>query len=78
MKAAVGSDLSLVSGNYYEDGETVVMDMASFYVKIRHDFWTLFCLKNDRSTFSSNIIAQWLFYIECQILFILASYWLRT
>ena len=58
MKAAVGSDLSLVSGNYYEDGETVVMDMASFYVKIRHVFWDTFFFKNDRSTFSSNIIAQ--------------------
>ena len=42
VKAAVGSDSSLVSGNYYEDGETVVMDMASFYVKIRHVFWDTF------------------------------------
>ena len=38
MKAAAGSDLSLVSGDYHEDGETVVMEMASIYVKIRHVF----------------------------------------
>ena len=40
VKAAVGSDSSLVSGNYYENGETVVMDMASFYVKIGYNSMT--------------------------------------
>ena len=38
MKTAAGSDLSLGSGDYHEDGELAVMAMASFYVKIRHVF----------------------------------------
>ena len=55
VKAAVGSDLSLVAGDYHGYGETVVMEMASIYVRIRHVFCSLAWLKNDRSTFSSNI-----------------------
>jgi hypothetical protein len=35
VKTAVGSELSLVSGNYYENKVSVVMEMASFFIKIR-------------------------------------------
>ena len=38
VKTAVGSELSLVSGNYHEDFGSVVMEMASFSLKIRHVF----------------------------------------
>ena len=38
VKTAVGSELSLVSGNYYENKVSVVMEMASFFIKIRHVF----------------------------------------
>ena len=38
MKTAVGSELSLVSGNYHEYKVSVVMEMASFSLKIRHVF----------------------------------------
>ena len=38
VKTAVGSELSLVSGNYYENKVSVVMEMASFCLKIRHVF----------------------------------------
>ena len=38
VKTAVGSELSLVSGNYYENKVSVVMEMASFSLKIRHVF----------------------------------------
>jgi hypothetical protein len=38
VKTAVGSELSLVSGNYYENKVSVVMEMASFFIKIRHFF----------------------------------------
>ena len=34
----MGSELSLVSGNYYENKVSVVMEMASFFIKIRHVF----------------------------------------
>ncbi len=60
MKTVSGLKLSLVSGKYHEDGGSVVMEMASNDVKIRHVFASLVCLRNDRSTLSSNIIiAQW-------------------
>jgi hypothetical protein len=35
---AVGSELSLVSGAYHENRVSVVMEMASFCLKIRHVF----------------------------------------
>jgi hypothetical protein len=38
VKTAVGSELSLVSGNYYENKASVVIEMASFCLKIRHVF----------------------------------------
>ena len=38
MKTAVGSELSLVSGKYHEDFGSVVMEMASFSLKMRHVF----------------------------------------
>jgi hypothetical protein len=38
VKTAVGSELSLVSGNYYDNKVSVVMEMASFCLKIRHVF----------------------------------------
>jgi hypothetical protein len=38
VKTAVGSELSLASGNYYENKVSVVMEMASFFIKIRHVF----------------------------------------
>ena len=38
MKTAVGSELSLVSGTYHENFGSVVMEMASFSLKIRHVF----------------------------------------
>ena len=38
MKTALGSILSLVSGNYHEDFGSVVMEMVSFCLKIRHVF----------------------------------------
>ena len=38
MKSSVGSILSLFSGNYHEDFGSVVMEMASFCLKIRHIF----------------------------------------
>ena len=38
VKTAVCSELSLVSGNYYENKVSVVMEMASFFIKIRHVF----------------------------------------
>jgi hypothetical protein len=38
VKTAVGSELSLVSGNYYENKVSVVMELASFCLKIRHVF----------------------------------------
>jgi hypothetical protein len=40
VKMAVGSELSLVSGTYHENKVSVVMEMASFCLKIRHvRFW---------------------------------------
>ena len=38
MKTSVGSELSLVSGTYHENKVSVVMEMASFCLKIRHVF----------------------------------------
>jgi hypothetical protein len=38
VKTAVGSILSLVSGNYHENFGSVVMEMVSFCLKIRHVF----------------------------------------
>ena len=38
MKCEPASKLSLVSGNYHEPAEPVVMVMASIHVKIRHVF----------------------------------------
>jgi hypothetical protein len=38
VKTAVGSELSLVSGTYHENKVSVVMEMASFSLKIRHVF----------------------------------------
>jgi hypothetical protein len=38
VKTAVGSELSLVSGNNYENKVNVVLEMASFFIKIRHVF----------------------------------------
>jgi hypothetical protein len=38
VKTAVGSELSMVSGNYYENKVSVIMEMASFSLKIRHVF----------------------------------------
>ena len=57
VKAAVGSDSSLVSGEYHEDGETVVMDMASFYVKIRHVFWDTFLGYNSMTRITNTILS---------------------
>jgi hypothetical protein len=34
----LGSELSLVSGNYHENKVSAVMEMASFSLKIRHVF----------------------------------------
>jgi hypothetical protein len=42
VKTVSGLKLSLVSGDYHEDGATVVMEMASIYVKIRHVFGDTF------------------------------------
>ena len=47
MKTAVGSELSLVSGTYHENKVSVVMEMASFSLKIRHVFG--FTLLTERS-----------------------------
>ena len=38
VKTVSGLRLSLVSGKYHEDGGSVVMEMASYGVKIRHVF----------------------------------------
>jgi hypothetical protein len=38
VKTAVCSELSLVSGTYHENKVSVVMEMASFSLKIRHVF----------------------------------------
>ena len=38
VETAVGSELSLVSGTYHENKVSVVMEMASFCLKIRHVF----------------------------------------
>jgi hypothetical protein len=38
VKTAVGSELSLVSGTYHENKVSVVMEMASFCLKIRQIF----------------------------------------
>jgi hypothetical protein len=38
VKTAVGSELSLVSGTYHENFGSVVIEMASFSLKIRHVF----------------------------------------
>ena len=38
MKTAVGSELSQVSGTYNENKVSVVMEMASFCLKILHVF----------------------------------------
>jgi hypothetical protein len=38
VKTAVGSEMSLVSGTYHENFGSVVMEMASFCLKIRHVF----------------------------------------
>jgi hypothetical protein len=35
VKTSVGSELNLVSGKYYENKVSVVMEMASFFIKIR-------------------------------------------
>ena len=37
-KMAVGSELSLISGTYHDNFGSVVMEMASFSLKIRHVF----------------------------------------
>ena len=42
VKAVSGLKLSLVSGDYHEDGGSVVMEMASIVVKIRHVFGDTF------------------------------------
>ncbi len=42
MKTVSGLKLSLVSGKYHEDGGSVVMEMASNVVKIRHVFGDTF------------------------------------
>ena len=42
MKTALGSELSLVSGNYHEVFGPVAMEMASYGVKIRHVFGDTF------------------------------------
>ena len=46
VKTAAGSDLSLVSGDYHEDGELAVMAMASISLKIRHVFGDTFLTEN--------------------------------
>jgi hypothetical protein len=38
VKSAVGSILELVSGIYHENFGNVVMEMASYCIKIRHVF----------------------------------------
>jgi hypothetical protein len=38
VKTAVGSELSLVSGTYHENFGSVVMEIASFLLKIRDVF----------------------------------------
>jgi hypothetical protein len=48
VKTAVGSELSLVSGTYHEKKVSVVMEMASFCLKIRHVF--VFTLLTEQST----------------------------
>jgi hypothetical protein len=38
VKTVVDSELSLVSGNYHENKVSDVMEMASYFIKIRHVF----------------------------------------
>jgi hypothetical protein len=42
VKTVVGSELSLVNGNYHEVFGPVAMEMASYGVKIRHVFGDTF------------------------------------
>ena len=60
MKCEPASKLSLVSGNYHEPAEPVVMVMASIDVKIRHVFADT-CLTEESigAAPPGNNIAQW-------------------
>ena len=60
MKCEPASKLSLVSGNYHEPAESVVMVMASIDVKIRHVFADT-CLTEESigAAPPGNNIAQW-------------------
>ena len=57
MKTAAGSDLSLGSGDYHEDGELAVMAMASFYVQIRHVFCFTFLGYNSMTRITNTILS---------------------
>ena len=60
MKCEPASKLSLVSGNYHEPAEPVVMVMASIDVKIRHVFAdTPITEASIGSAPPGNNIAQW-------------------
>ena len=60
MKCEPASKLSLVSGNYHEPAEPVVMVMASIDVKIRHVFAdTPLSEESIGAAPPGNNIAQW-------------------
>ena len=60
MKCEPASKLSLVSGNYHEPAEPVVMVMASIDVKIRHVFAdTPLTEESIGAAPPGNNIAQW-------------------
>ena len=64
MKCEPASKLSLVSGNYHEPAEPVVMVMASIDVKIRHVFVdTPITEASIGAAPPGNNIAQWSIYI---------------
>jgi hypothetical protein len=56
VKTVVGSELSLVSGTYHENKVSVVMEMASFSLKIHHVFGDT--LLTERSIGAGPIIIQ--------------------
>ena len=63
MKCEPASKLSLVSGNYHEPAEPVVMVMASIDVKIRHVFAdTPLTEESIGAAPPGNNIAQWYHY----------------
>ena len=83
MKCEPASKLSLVSGNYHEPAEPVVMVMASIDVKIRHVFADT-CLTEESigAAPPGNNIAQWfqlnnLYYSTCYNLKWLSPYYVQ-